>query len=673
MRGGRRSLGRLSRLEWVAMVGLVLAAWALRLCLLEEVPPGWRDDELINIHALSGRLFDGEFPIYFTGASGHEPLYHYLLAGVHAVWGCNVLSGHISSVAFGVLSIPLTFVLARRLLGRDEALIAAAGLTTSFWSLMYSRTAIRHISLPFFVLLDGYLLWRFLERRRRSMAILLGLAVGVSIYTYTASRLLPMWIAGFAIYLALFHRRWFNGAWRGVLLALLIAGVVVLPLAVAIAQGRSEAAAEGIGADARLAELAVPIRELRKGNVRPLLETTWTTLGMFHATGDSEWLYNLPGRPVFGVVGAVFFGAGVLICLIRWRDRAHAFLLLWLGLGLTPAFLSYPPASLGHTIFAQPVAYILPALAIVEGSAWLRKRTERVDSRLLQRLGRGLLPIFALAFLSFTAVRDVRDYFVTWPVRGMVGVLYRSDYRDAAFYFNAHPEVDDVAIGSSLMGPWDQLALSVDVDEHRDDLAVRFFNPERALVWASGDDEPSAILTTWPDPAPALTTYLEEGRGIADHLTLHPLEAHPAAGEEPLAAFKNGLSLVAAEWLEGLDSGGSEAVLETAWRVDGPLDLPPMPIVANPPPPGVYSGPRLSVFSHLLSGGEVVADDGLWVDPLTLRPGDVFVQLHRFELDSSVSGGEGVVELGLYDPKTGERWGIMGGSGRLDGDRVLFE
>jgi len=310
--------------NWSLIVALLLLAWGLRLCRLENVPPGWRDDELINIHALSDdelinihalsdELLAGHFPLYFTGASGHEPLYHYLHAGLHAVLGFNVLSGHLLSAALGTLTVALTFALTRRLF--------------------------RHISLLPFALAAFYLLWRekpgFSEKTR---FLLVGLIVGISLYTYPAARLLPVLLVLFAAYLALFHRASHRrkqaapGArpgtaqsvnsgnpcsyWRGFLLALAIVAVLAAPLAVVIAQGRSEAAAQGIGADARLAELAVPLRELWAGNPRPLLENVWATLGMFHTTGDPEWLYNISDRPVFNMLGGALLWAGVALCLL---------------------------------------------------------------------------------------------------------------------------------------------------------------------------------------------------------------------------------------------------------------------------------------------------------------------------------------------------------------------
>ena len=748
--------------HWSLVITLLLLTWGLRLCCIETVPPGWRDDELINIHALSGELLAGHFPLYFTGASGHEPLYHYLHAGVHAILGFNVLSGHLLSVALGTLTVALTYALTRRLFGRTTAAIASLMLSTSFWSLMYSRTAIRHISLPPLALATFCVFWRFTDHEFTNLritnfvdpgfvnSVLVGLLLGVSLYTYPAARLLPVMLALFVAYLTLFHRDYpiagssgkqtvlghvgvsseghpstassghpstgssghpstgssghpsagssghpSTGSsgrcdWHSFLLALVITAVLAAPLGVAIARGRGEAAAQGIGADARLAELAVPLRELRAGNLRPLLESAWTTLGMFHTTGDPEWLYNISNRPVFNLLGGALLWAGVALCLYRWRQPRYFFLLLWLGLGLLPAFVSTPPASLSHTILAQPVAYILPALALTEGYRWLATRYSSFVIRhssfairhSLLVIGHWSLVIFLVIFVTTNAVRDLRDYFIVWPQQDMVRFLYRADYREAARYLDARPEIADVAISSTLLGPWDRLALKVDA--HRDDIAVRLFNPERALIWAVESQatirDSHVLLTSFPRPAPPIDDLLESNAGppetISPYLALYALPAI----RDPRSAignpqFANGLELIEARWVnEESLAPGQRAVLLTTWLVAAPLDLPPIPIVANPPPPGVYSGPRLAVFTHLLAadGPFLAGDDGLWVDPLTLRPGDRFVQAHRLALPHGAPAGPYTLELGLYDPLTGERWAVLDSAGQPVADRVLL-
>jgi hypothetical protein len=126
---------------------------------------------------------------------------------------------------------------------------------------------------------------------------------------------------------------------------------------------------------------------------------------------------------------------------------------------------------------------------------------------------------------------------------------------------------------------------------------------------------------------------------------LSPQMVRPA---EPVC-FENGLCWIASSY--DADSGR----LDLAWAVEEVLDLPPIPLVSNPPPPGIYSGPRLAVFAQLqdAAGNFLVGDDGLWVDPQTLQAGDRFIQQH---LLPGVENMDGVTAVfGLYDPLSGER------------------
>ncbi len=686
-------------IRWVSVISLLLLSWGVRLICLEEVPPGWRDDELINIHALSSQVLDGQFPLYYLGASGHEPLYHHLHAGVHAVLGFNVLSGHILSVMFGTLSIALTYSLVRRLFPREPtaAIVASLSLATSFWSLMYSRIAMRHISLPPFALALLYVLWRQIDAETPGLWGwgLMGLLLGAGTYTYTASRLLPVLVVAFAAYLALFHRDRFLRHWRGLALALVLTAVLVAPLAVVITRNRSKVAIEGVGADARVTELAGPLRALRRGDPRPVIESTVQTLGMFHATGDPEWLYNIPGRPVFNLLGGVLLWVGVILCLYRWREPRYFLMLPWLGLGLFPAFISIPPASLGHTIVAQPVAYILPALALAE----FRRASQRLSSRQPRLPALGSWALIVL-FVVTNGIRDLESYFWSWPPEEMVRFLYRGDYRDLAAHLDSHPRLANLAVASTLMGPWDRLA--IEVDTGRDDIAVRLFDPRRALVWPAGHQS-SVVTTLWPIPEPAITDLLEaqtvSSEPLGPNLTLHQLSPIETADSLYLGScvlvdkddaaghrryrFANGLELMATCWLDQ-DAGApeTELTLLTAWVVARPLELPPIPLVANPPPPGTYAGPRLAVFAHLLvpdAGSEALhqaeassaVDDGFWVDPLTLSPGDRFIHIHRFALSDEVTTGSYAARLGLYDPMTGVRWSVLDAAGNPAGDHVV--
>jgi 4-amino-4-deoxy-L-arabinose transferase-like glycosyltransferase len=662
-------------------LAIILAGFFLRVWRLDEVPPGWRDDELINSLVISQHVLDGDWAVYYPDASGHEALYHALVACTLAVFGPGVMGIRLVSVMLGTLGVPLTYIVGRRLFGRVVGLAAAAALAVSFWSLMYSRIGLRHISLTVFVLLAFHAFLKGLEwrggwaetpdRPRRDF-LLAGLFLGLGFYTYFASRGVPLILVAFCAYLAVFKRTVFKRSWCGLLVAFGLAALLAAPLAITLLrQPESEA---------RVEELAVPLVAARNGDYGPLGDHVGRTLGMFHVTGDDEWLYNIPFRPVFGPVGAAFFWTGVIVSIWYaarpiWRARrslpgrtparppgdealeaGSAFLVIWWLVGIAPGFVSVPAASLGHTIVALPATYLLAALPV------------RFASRLVPRtVGRGrsrwLAPATVLALtmllLGSVAARDLPAYFDEWAGRGLVRFLYRADLRAVANYLDAHPEIHDVAISSLLAGPWDRLALEIEMGS---DAAAspRWYNPERAMFLELAG-RPALSFTGFPN-VPVLYPErfaLLAGETAGDYELAAALPA--AAPPDSVACFANGLCLETAAY------DPARHALDLTWVLDRALDLPEIPLISNPPPPGVYAGPRLLVFAHLLdaAGDRLTGEDGLWVDPVALRPGDRFLQQHRFagaEADAAAA-----FAVGLYDPSTGERLLTAGGRDQVLG------
>jgi 4-amino-4-deoxy-L-arabinose transferase-like glycosyltransferase len=640
-----------------AAVAIVLVAFFLRVWRLNEVPPGWRDDELIETLVVSQKALDGDWRVYYPDASGHEALYHLLNAGMLAAFGPNTIGIRLLSSFLGLLAVPLTYALGRRLFGPAVGLVAAAALAVSFWALMYSRVGIRHVALPPFVLASFLFFWLGLTRPPRHgwhPWLGAGLCLGLGFYTYFASRGVPLILAGFCLYLALFHRPALARRWTGPALLAGLALALALPLLITLSRQP--------GSETRVAEVGRPLAEARRGNLGPLWENTYRTLNMFHSDGDDEWLYNIPYRPLFGPVGALLFWLGALIALFLTlrplialitgrlgRDRpvgdwppvlGGAFLFIWWLAGIAPGFLSVPAGSLSHTIVAQPAVYLLAALPV-----WA-----------VARLGRpALLPLVVAATLLGTlGGRDLPDYFRVWPQRGNVRFLYRADIGNVADYLARQRQPADFAISGLLAGPWDREALKVELGEAGVNPAhfrPRWFNPERAALLQLGG-EPATSFTGYPlvtDAYAAIYNPLPaEGTG-----GYHLSQVTAPPGLRPLAdgdvCFGNGLCAVASRY------DPVTGRLQLAWRVGRPLVLPPMPLISNPPPPGVYSGPRLYVFAHLLDAERsfLTGDDGLWVDASSLLPGDLFVQDHR--LLGPANSQPALIAFGLYDPLTGER------------------
>ncbi len=694
---------------------LLLAAW-LRVDRLDDVPPGWRDDEVVETTVHAALVLAGRAPLYFPQAEGHEPLYHYLSAGWIAMLGRSLFSVRLLSALLGVVSVAALYRLARRLFGPSVALMAAAGLTVSFWGLMYSRFKLRHVAeVGVMLLAFDYLLrvaggaWvgrasgkdgrprcatalrdRFARRTLAALgrfplehegstgvngwgngstdktnpntrmeaahviapasrviksklayAVLGGLCLALALYTYFAARAVPFILLGFGVYLAVFHRAVLRAHWRPWAVGLALAGVLFVPLAVAIARMP--------GGEARLGVVGQPLQALLRGDPGPALANTRDTLGMFAFTGDPEHLYNIPGRPVFEPLGAVLFAVGVGMSVWRWRQPRHAFMLLWLVGGLAPAFVSVPAASLGHTIVAQPAFYVFPALGL--GAVAVAARD--------WRSGPFVTVFVALAFLGVTTTRDLRDYFVRWPALPEVRRLYRADLHAAAPALRRLPEGSPLGLASSNLHPADALALALETPGRN--LQPRVFNPARAWLEPLGD---WPVLLRVSSPTQGAFGALEQG--VAFELGSSRLEALAQPEAHLTAAFENGWTCAGYT----LDQAGGLVTLYTYWRIGPEYVAPP------PRPVEVLAGTPLpfKFFAHVLDarGAVVVGDDRLDVDPATLRAGDEFIQLFRFALPADLAPGEYRLQVGLYDPLSGVRVSTLPGEDRLLLTRLVW-
>src|SRR5438477_3019120 len=102
--------------ERLAAVGIVLLAAALRLWRLDDVPGGLLFDEAFNARDVLDVLA-GAHPLFFRDNFGREPLFIY--AQALAVWGLGVrlYALRIAAAAFGLLAVPATYTVVRRLAG----------------------------------------------------------------------------------------------------------------------------------------------------------------------------------------------------------------------------------------------------------------------------------------------------------------------------------------------------------------------------------------------------------------------------------------------------------------------------------------------------------------------------------------------------------------------------
>ena len=97
-----------NRWEWPIVIGLLLIAFFFRVWMLNDVPPGLHHDEVI-IGQVAKDILRGHLGIYFTAGYGHEPLYHYLVAGMFGAIGANAFVLRLTSAFIAMLGLAATY------------------------------------------------------------------------------------------------------------------------------------------------------------------------------------------------------------------------------------------------------------------------------------------------------------------------------------------------------------------------------------------------------------------------------------------------------------------------------------------------------------------------------------------------------------------------------------
>ena len=685
-------------LRRLSLVALLLLATALRVIGLDNfptpqgaTPPGLEHDEVA--HWLINRdILAGHHALYFTEAYGHEALYHYAQAGFGALVGDHALGLRLPSAYFGVLLVAVGYALGRRLFGEGVGWWSAAFLAVLFWPVFYSRLGLRAIALPVVSGLSAVAWWRAFAGQRGSggageqgrkgagekernplpsplpkgegvgrtsplpprspapLLLLSGILAGLSLHTYMAGRAVPIFYGLYTIYLALFHRPAFRARWRGVALFWLALAAVALPLVVFLLTNP--------GAEARIAEVDAPLRALLAGDPRPVLANTVAIAGGFAFRGDPLWRQGIAGRPVFDPVLGLLFYAGVVLCLWRWREPRHAFVLLWLAAAVIPSLVTVDAPSTIRMINALPLLLSLPLLALETVGHHLRARQRppvkpkaprlihfgpqlstlwtTLSTDLLTTLAHGLL----LLLLLYHTWATVDGLWRVWPANDEVQFVWQAALTEAGAFLDAAADSGPAAIGGWTPDTMDPPTMELTV--RRDDLALGFFNPAESLLLPDPGGGAArllrpAILPLAPELA-ALTgpwATLPEGAAPGRQFALYRYEALPALRPAVAAdeVFGDEVRFLGYDPSPGCADPAAPCTLVTYWRALAP------------------TGEPRRFFLHLAGpdGTPLAQDDRLGAPAEYWRPGDVVVQL------LTLLRTDGELRLGVYDPGDGTR------------------
>ncbi len=683
----------LSRREWWATIALLLIAFALRAIDLTRVPPGLHNDEVIETR-IAETVVDGRLAIFFPEDTGSEGLHYYVAALFIRLFGNTVFALRLPAVFLSLIGACVIWALARRLFGPIAALTALAGFAISFWTVAFGRI-VSHVTVEVPVAaLAAYCFgraeWRArsaTDRRAWALWALSGLWLGLSIYAYTAARILPAIFVAYGAYAWIAHR----AEWRrkhakrertlslskrkskeacGLALALAMAAVVTLPLIVYLIQNPT---VDDLG----FFEIDRPLTELRRGNLAPVIETALNTLGMFAFVGDPLPYYDVPGRPIFEPIGALLLAAGLSIALWRWRRPEHAFVVMWFFLSLVPGMLSQPAPNYTRTIGVQVVLFAIPGIAV---DALLRRARGAI-------VYAGLAIVFG-GNLAWTA----HDYFTVWPSVDTVRFWHHSGLKAVADRLQADPDTSPVVLCAreELIDerlPWWKPAWQhMRYLLHRPDLSIRYYNCVDTLVLVDGParyavpDADADMLGTFPVYSQFLAAaslnldVLPERLGVILHADVTAHRRVRAALDQHLAEVAASSVVAWAPEAGGgpaqlpISFGGQVEFLGYTLSPDGNDLLHPSSLTRSVHPSSAFDlttywrvtgalPPQLSQFTHVLNadGAIVAQQDRLALTSASLRVGDIFAQIHRVTLPGNLAEGEYALAIGLYTPQDGVR------------------
>jgi hypothetical protein len=491
------------------MLGVLLLATALRMWQLPTLPPGLWYDEAVN--GVDARMVLGGagLPLYFAANNGREPLFIYLQTLAVALLGYRTFALQFVSAGIGVLTVAAVYACALAIFGpsahdpragarhprqlsdvgtpppsafepaashsanksaRPPALIAAAGVTVSFWALSLSRLGLRAVMLPPVSAIAMAFFWRAWTHGRWRDHALAGFWLALALYTYTSARVLPLVPLGFVLVEAVLcaTRRGglasVSGAGRPQEKCFSPAGQRResrvpgggRPFA-SLREGRGRGAGRIIEAlwpgwrpraarlgllagVALLATVPLALTALREpdvvlgrpgqvslwapppggGPAEPLqrLETNALLVARnYYDRGDTNPRQNLPGRPVDDPLLAALFTLGLIVSLLRIREPRCRLVLLWFLIMQVPTLFSTPaPHALRSSGALPPLA-----LLYADGAGWIIERARA--SGLLRKIAQGFRVLkgapmapaaLVLAVLLVSGGLTVRDYFFRW-------------------------------------------------------------------------------------------------------------------------------------------------------------------------------------------------------------------------------------------------------------------
>jgi len=361
----RISPGELGLLLLLTCIAFLIRAWRV-----ESMPYVLSGDEG-SAGLTAWEFLDGQRDNFLgLGWFSFPSLYFWLLSRAQVLLGRTVLAIRLPSAIAGALTIPATYWLVREMLGRRAAWMAALWLTAFHQHVFFSRVAYNNIFDGLFLALSAAALYRGWRQNRRIFFQLAGLAVGVSLFFYTTSRLIPILLALWCLSLRRIQAD-SHSRLPGLTSAALMAGATAMPLLMLYAHHPDSLLFTASRVSMLVPGWLGPAAEaLGTTPLGLILEQTWITL-LGLGVAALQGVYYDPGVPMLFGISLPLILLGLAMALIRPSAPARLLPLLSLAATLVVGGLSIQAPNAQRMLLLPPMLSVLLILPLEAGLRWV--------------------------------------------------------------------------------------------------------------------------------------------------------------------------------------------------------------------------------------------------------------------------------------------------------------
>lgn len=646
-----------SRLSFALAILILMAGAAIRLYALGDVPLGLNSDGVTDLR-LAETVRQGGVRVFFDlNGEGREVLYPALMATVTAIFGAGTVIYAFASFVIGMITQAVTFALARRLFGDLAGLAALGFMAIVWWPVLLSRLIGRETLLPLLVATVLLMLALGLPvyGRHRSSASQtvafagLGTAMAVGMYLHPVGIVVMLMALVFIGYYMAFGRpRLTDSLRRTIGFTVLLTLIFVVPYLLSA------------GSSPELSGAVRLFTGLRMDDT-PLIERAISAFMGLGIQGDTNPIYNIPGRPLVDPMSAMIIVGGALVAL-RYTRRRLRYTLLTAAIVIIGPLGLFAPDSPSWLAGAA----VLPVLALCFGLG---------ISALGRLTGNRRIAGLILAILLVTnGAWTTRDLFFTWPAIPAV----QSRYNARVAYLAQHVDrtastVPTLVCSSDVTGRNAPAALTsprlFGLMINNRAASLRYLDCATSMIFPAGGEEAHVIfpnLRILAATSPAVLQWLDLGqrddRGVVEMQVVQPLadrtglftttaparlDPQASPGSAPLLPpirMENNLTFLGYETLvDEIPPGGILPVV-TYWRVDGVLPA------------------DLTLFAHLyddLGAAPLANQDSISVVPSQLAVRDVVLQVHFIQIPETLPERAYTIAIGAYRTQSRQRLGIL--------------